>query len=220
MGRAKQQVDSTKGLGHIIPVGSPCQPGRNYQGQMPHYRATAPVPGANGQALSGPIRLGTLGLAVSPAQCELVTGGNQLGGKALFENFAVVPSLPPALSPFPAGPWESNWQQHVRSAADGWCVMGTAGQIWHAGVCPMLASCPATPRYLWHRDEGGEEPPSSLGTQRAREEQEEASNLFLQKSTSEGMEGSKGWTWQLLPCKQVTSGSSTGTAKLTWHGRG
>ena len=63
-------------------------------------------------------------------------------------------SLSPSL---PASPRESNWRQHVRSAADGWCVTGTAGRIWHAGVGPVPASCPAAARYLWPRDERGEE---------------------------------------------------------------
>lgn len=52
----------------------------------------------------------------------------------LFENsfkisLWLLSSLPVAPGPFPAGPEESNGWQHVGRAADGRCVMGTAGWI-------------------------------------------------------------------------------------------
>lgn len=79
--------------------------------------------------------------------------------------------LPPSScpAPFPDGPGESNWQQCMRSAADGWCSTGTSGCIGHAGADPVPASCSAAPRYSWPRDERGKEPPSLLGAKRVRQ---------------------------------------------------
>lgn len=165
LGHPKRQVACTEGLGRIIHAGSPRQPGRSYQG-CPWSKPRSKQPRTAWPHRAGHPRVA---LAVSPGPREQATGGNRPGGEALSENFAVAPSLPPAPAPFPAGPRKSNWRQHVRSAADGRCVTGTAGRIWHTGVGPVPASCPAAPRYLWLRDERGEESPSSLGAQRGRQ---------------------------------------------------
>lgn len=163
-------------------------------------------------------------VAVSPAPWKETPGGNQFGCKALLQNVTVAASLPLTRSPFPAGPRERKWQQHVRSAADGWCVMGTAGQIWHTGVSPVPASCPTAPRYLWPRDERGEESPSSLHTREAAVlgESVEGSKPFPPRSSGpdcparEGMRGLRAEPGGCCLANQLSFGSPTGTAKLAW----
>lgn len=117
------------------------------------FHDTAPGPGGSSQHHLAPLGSAPSGhnsCESCPMQGDNRRKSNQMQSTVINIHCCSLPPTDP-VSP-PSWPWGKKLAAAVRSAADGWCVMGTAGQIWHPGVGPVPASCPAAPRYLWPRD--------------------------------------------------------------------